>query len=140
MPIIVEEKIPTLWSEEGKQISFAMLMDGYFVKVSLVFPPTGQTTFFGIYRGVEGFECGQLLVLETASDEQLVSTARNMCHSKTKKFYTKDIQLVEILAKDNHAIFTLFHAIGLREFYLKDARKRVRSAKEELERCSGLNW
>ena len=137
----LEERMPAVWAEDGRVIPFSDFFDGYLVKVSLRSPSadSSRTIFLGIYRGIKNTDCGPRLVLETEGDRLRANTAGRMCESGLKEFYLDNILLIEVLARDSHAVLAIFHALGVSEVYRKNSENRIKQALSHLKNMSGLN-
>ncbi len=138
----LQEKMPAVWSEKGSQTNFSDLSEGHLIKVSLHSPNCGnssRTTFLGIYRGIKESDCGPQLVLETEGERLIANTAGHMCESLLEKFYLDNVQLIEILARDFHAVSAIFHTLGVSEVYRKNSENRIKQAQVCLKDLSGLN-
>ncbi len=107
-----EVKFPQVWGEDGKEVKAGVLEIGHFVKVKLNSANFGESEFLGIYRGTEGYECGKLILIEVAQSI-MPDTAGRCCHSEIKKYDPSFVSLIEILARNHHAVFQLFHAYGV---------------------------
>lgn len=121
-------KFPQVWDENGKPVEWDVLKAGYLVQISPAPASLGDTELLGIYRGVEDYECGLLLLLKVAKGGTMACTADRMCLSAIEKYDFGWINLVEILARDFHAASELFHAHGVLKVKHEILRKRVKDA------------
>ena len=122
--------LPAVWSENGNTIGFSDLKNGYLVKIHLDNVNLPETEPIGIYRGIKNSGGIQNLVLETEGVRLLTNTAGRMCESQLHEYYLPWVNLVEILARDCHAVFGLFHALGVSRVRLKNSEDRIKQARD----------
>src|SRR3989344_7927580 len=128
-----EKTKPTVWSEDEKTVAFEYLKEGYLVILDHYCLPQGfDIETIGIYKGTKETEDGNtILVLETSGDRLGANTAGQLCESKSRQFHLPWVHMIKILARNPHAVFELFHAIGVLEVRLKNAEERI----EEAQSC-----
>ena len=131
-------ELPTILvlDEKGQAVAFDDLKDGYLVKIYLNNANLSKTEILGIYKGIKDSE----FILETESDRLVANTAGRLCQSKSQRYYLDWVGPVEILARDFHAVFRLFHALGVSEVYRKNSEHRIKMAQSCLNDLSGLNF
>ena len=134
-----EKTLPTVWDEKKTTVDFSDLKEGYLVKIHLDNVNLPETELIGIYRGIKDSDRIQNFILETEGVRLIANTAGRLCKSQLHKFYLPWMRLVEILARDHHAVFELFHALGGSRCYYKNAKDRIEQAQACLNDMSKLN-
>lgn len=129
-------KLPTVRDEKGQAVAFDDLKDGYLVKISLNNASLSENEIFGIYKGIKDSE----FILEIEGDRLLANTAGRLCQSKLQGYYLNWVSSVEILARDSHTVFNLFHALGVSKVYYKNSEHRIKMAQSCLGDLSKLNF
>lgn len=125
----IEPKMPAVWSEKGETTESSDLKKGYLVRIYMDNANLPKQQFTGIYCDIQkSDDHGWVLMLEVAGEHLIPDTAGKLCRSEMKECYLPWIRLIEILARDTHAIHVLFHTLGVAEIRYKNAENTIRRA------------